>query len=114
MMRASSRLSELDPAGAWIEAANGSRDDRVELLHDDEPFVRSLHEPFALGDLVTGVLKAVSPAGTDLVVLVECRGTALGALGISTFADELGIVCVEPVYPFGDSLFDYSEQRLRG
>ena len=58
-MRASSRWNELSSAGAWIEAANGSRHDRVELLHDDEALVRSFHDPFDLGDLVTGVQQSI-------------------------------------------------------
>ena len=112
-MPASSPLTELDRAGAWIEAANGSHHDRVELLHDDEPLVRPFHDPFDLRDLMTGMQQKVCPVGTDLLVLVQCRRNSLGALGIGAFADELGVGGVEPVGAFGDSLVDVSEQRLR-
>ena len=73
-MPASSPLTELDRAGSWIEAANGSSHDRVELLHDYEPLVRSFHDPFHLWDLVTGVQQKVRPVrAEERRVGKECR-----------------------------------------
>jgi hypothetical protein len=112
-MPASSRWCELSAqVGSWIEAANGSNHDRVELLHDDGPLVRSFHDPLELGELVTGDQQEVRPIGTDLLVLVKCRRNSLGARGIRAFTRELGIAGVESLRAFGDSLVDVSEQRL--
>jgi hypothetical protein len=105
-------VSWLTRVGSWIEASDVSNHDRVELLHDDGSLVRSFHDPLELGELVTGDEQEVRPVGTDLVVLMKCRGYSLGARGIRTFAHELGIAGVESVRALGDSLVDVSEQRL--
>jgi len=105
-------MKSLHSVGAWIEAANGSRHDRVELFHDDKSPVRSLHDSFHFGELVTGGQQEVRPVRTDLFVLVECRRNSLRARGICALADELGIASVEPVGALGDSLVDVPEQRF--
>src|SRR5258705_9136477 len=44
-----------------IQASNGSRHDLVELLHDDGPPVRLLHDPLHLGELVARAEQEVGP-----------------------------------------------------
>src|SRR5258705_8230398 len=95
-----------------IQASNGSRHDLVELLHDDGPPMRLLHDPLHLGELVARTEQEVGPVGADLLVLLECRRDTLGAPRIRALANELGIPSVETVRARGDSLVDVAEQRL--
>jgi hypothetical protein len=86
-MPASSRWSELSGrVGSWIETANGSNHDRVELLHDDGPLVRSLHDPLELGEIVTEGQQEVRPVGTDILVLVKCRCQFKDGEGVKSVA----------------------------
>jgi hypothetical protein len=49
--------------------------------------VRSLHDSLHFGELMTGGQQGVRPLRTDLLVLVECRGNSLRAVGICALTD---------------------------
>jgi hypothetical protein len=87
-MPASSPWGELEASlarvGSWIEAANGSNHDRVELLHDHGPPVRSFHDPLELGELVTGGQQEVRPGPS-----IDCQFS--NGEGVKSVAPQCGL-----------------------